>query len=276
MTERIPSDLEQTVRKRFAELFEKDKTIETIYRNIRQGRATYKDASLFSKEIGTILANVFKTIDLSTVDVNDLAYNIVGNALSLNIELSNLVCESVQSTLNESAGIGLNPVAPEQNNGKIKGIQNIVANAEDKHAIAIALNEPVITNVMQNVDEWVRTNAEFQAEAGLRPIIVRTWSGSYPSHDTKHTDWCEELAGTYEYGKEPEDVYKRHEGCRCTVEYFPNKKAKGRVTALSKGEKDTNRVLWNTGGSKKEQAVIEQRRTVTGKDEARKVLSAAW
>lgn len=276
MAERIPSDLERTVRKRFAELFEKDKTIESVYRKIRQGRATYADASLFSKEIGTILADVFKTIDLSTVDVNDLAFNIVGNALSQNIELSNLVCESVQSTLNEAAGVGINPVAPTQNTGKIKGIQNMVAEAEDEHAIAVALNEPVITNVMQNVDDWVKTNADFQAEAGLHPIIVRTWSGSYPSHDTKHTDWCEDLAGTFEYGKEPEDVYKRHEGCRCTVEYFPNKKAKGRITALSKGEKDTNRVLWNTGGSKKQQAVIEQRRIVTGKDEAQKVLSAAW
>ena len=276
MAERIPSDLERTVRKRFAELFEKDKTIESVYRKIRQGRATYADASLFSKEIGTILADVFKTIDLSTVDVNDLAFNIVGNALSQNIELSNLVCESVQSTLNEAAGVGINPVTPTQNTGKIKGIQNMVAEAEDEHAIAVALNEPVITNVMQNVDDWVKTNADFQAEAGLHPIIVRTWSGSYPSHDTKHTDWCEDLAGTFEYGKEPEDVYKRHEGCRCTVEYFPNKKAKGRITALSKGEKDTNRVLWNTGGSKKQQAVIEQRRIVTGKDEAQKVLSAAW
>jgi len=276
MAERIPSDLERTVRKRFAELFEKDKTIESVYRKIRQGRATYADASLFSKEIGTILADVFKTIDLSNVDVNDLAFNIVGNALSQNIELSNLVCESVQSTLNEAAGVGINPVTPTQNTGKIKGIQNMVVEAEDEHAIAVALNEPVITNVMQNVDDWVKTNADFQAEAGLHPIIVRTWSGSYPSHDTKHTDWCEDLAGTFEYGKEPEDVYKRHEGCRCTVEYFPNKKAKGRITALSKGEKDTNRVLWNTGGSKKQQAVIEQRRIVTGKDEAQKVLSAAW
>jgi hypothetical protein len=30
------------------------------------------------------------------------------------------------------------------------------------------------------------------------------------------------------------------------VEYFPNKEAKGRITALAKGEIDRNSVLWNT------------------------------
>lgn len=276
MAERTPSNLERDVRRRFTELFEKDKRIETIYKKIRQGRATYADASLFSKEIGTILVNVFKTVDFSTVDVNDLVNNIVGNALNQNITLSNQVCEAVQSSLNEAAGVGLNPVTPTPQPAKIKGIQTLVEEAETPEQIAVALNKPVITNVMQNVDEWVETNADFQADAGMKPIIVRTWSGSYPSHDTRHTDWCEDLAGEWEYGKEPKDVYKRHEGCTCTVEYFPNKNAKGRITALAKGQKDTNRVLWNTGRSKKQQAVVEQRRIINGMDEARDVLNASW
>ena len=278
MAENTPSNLERTVRKRFTELFENDKKIEIVYKKIRQGRATYADALSFSKEIGTILANVFQTVDLNPANIAELTNYIIENAMTQNIALSNLVCESVQSTLNEAAGIGLNPVRPDMgvSSGKIKGIRRLVEEAEDEHAIKVVLKEPIITNVMQNVDDWVKTNADFQAEAGMKPVIVRTWSGAYPSHDTKHTDWCEDLAGTFEYGKEPEDVYKRHEGCRCTVEYFPNKIAKGRITALSKGEKDTNRVLWNTGGSKKQQAVIDQRRVVTGKDEAQKVLSAAW
>ena len=280
MAERIPSDLEWTVRKRFTELFEKDKKIEGIYKKIRQGRATYVDASLFSKEIGTILADVFKTVDLNPANVAELTDYIIENAMTQNIALSNLVCESVQSTLNEAAGIGLNPVFPDANvsDGKIKGIRRLVEEAEDKHAIEVALNEPIITNVMQNVDDWVKTNADFQAEAGLDPIIVRTWSGSYPSHDTKHTDWCEDLAGTWTYGDQPEDVFKRHEGCRCTVEYFPNKKAKGQITALAKGEKDTEGVLYNTGKftSTKRRAVLEQRRKIYGKQEARRILNEEW
>lgn len=276
MAERIPSNLERSVRKGFTEAFEKDKKIEAVYKKIRTGRATYADASVFAQEVGKILAGVFQKIDFANVDVNDLAYNIVGNALNQNIALSDLVCESVQSSLNDAAGIGMKPVHPKPNPEKVRGIQNLVAEAEDADAIAVALNEPVKTNVLQNVDEWVKTNADFQNDAGLEPIIVRTWSGSYPSHDTKHTDWCESLAGTWKYGQEPKDVYRRHAGCTCTVEYFPNKKSKGRITALSKGEKDTNAVLWNTGRSTKQQTMLEQRRVINGRDEANKILAETW
>ena len=278
MAERIPSDLEQTVRRKFSELFEKNKTVESVFKRIRQGRATYADASIFAESVGGSLAEVLTGLDLTNVDLNDLAYNILGNAMAQNISLSNLTCESVQSILNEAADVGLNPVVPSMNIEKIRDLQNLVANAESKDALLVMLNEPVITNVMSNVDDWVRKNAEFQGDAGLDPIIVRTWSGSYPSHDTKHTDWCKDLAGTWEYGDEPRDVYRRHNGCRCRVEYFPNKKAKGRITALTKGEKDTDRVLYNTGvfTSTKRRAVLEQRRKIYGREEARRILNEEW
>lgn len=278
MADRIPSDLEQSVRKGFTELFEKNKTIEGIYRNIRQGRATYADASLFSQEVGTMLSEVLQKVDLANVDINDLVWNVLGNALNQNISLSNLVCESVQSILNEAAGVGLNPVFPAFDIERVRGLQKAASEAKDADALFALLNEPVITNVMSNVDDWVKTNADFQANAGLDPIIVRTWSGSYPSHDTKHTDWCKRLAGTWEYGDEPQGVYRRHTGCKCVVEYFPNKKAKGRITALTKGEKDTQKVLWNTGQftSTKRRAVLEQRRKIYGKEEARRILNEEW
>lgn len=279
MADRIPSELETEVRRRFSELFEKNKTVEGIYKKIKQGIATYDDASLFSQEVGGILADVFKGIDLSKVDLNDLAYNVVWNAANQNISLSNLVCESVQSALNESAGIGLNPVIPKLDARKIEGISDLVYNSTDEEALKVVLNEPLITNVMQNVDDWVQTNADFQYESGLKPIIVRTWSGSRPSHDTKHTDWCESLAGTYDYSSRMDkDVFKRHEGCRCKIEYFPNKKAKGRIAALSKGEKDVNQSLYNTGKytSTRRKSVLEQRRKIYGREEARKILNAEW
>lgn len=278
MADRIPSDLERSVREGFTELFEKNKTIEGIYRNIRQGRATYADASLFSQEVGTMLSEVLQKVDLANVDINDLVWNVLGNALNQNISLSNLVCESVQSILNEAAGVGLNPVFPAFDLERIRGLQKAAAEAKDANALFALLNEPVITNVMSNVDDWVKTNADFQANAGLEPIIVRTWSGSYPSHDTKHTDWCKRLAGTWKYGDEPQGVYRRHTGCKCIVEYFPNKKAKGRITALTKGEKDTQKVLWNTGQftSTKRRAVLEQRRKIYGKEEARRILNEEW
>lgn len=160
-------------------------------------------------------------------------------------EIITMTGEVAQRNLNNAAGIGLKPLTrkyPEQRVnelvGELAGLDGDARKAE--------LSRSVPTLMMGMVDDIVRYNMDFQAKAGLDPIIVRTWSGSYPSHDTKHTDWCHDLAGTYEYGKEPKNVYARHKGCRCKVEYFPNARAKGRITALSKGEVDVESVLWNT------------------------------
>ncbi|MDD6201372.1 MAG: hypothetical protein PUB13_00270 [Lachnospiraceae bacterium] len=34
-------------------------------------------------------------------------------------------------------------------------------------------------------------------------------------------EWCRALAGTYSYPDVPKDVYRRHQRCRCIVEYYP-------------------------------------------------------
>lgn len=54
----------------------------------------------------------------------------------------------------------------------------------------------------------------FHAKAGLKPKITRVVVGDC-------CDWCRALAGTYTYGDEPEDIYRRHRYCRCRVEYSP-------------------------------------------------------
>lgn len=50
----------------------------------------------------------------------------------------------------------------------------------------------------------------------MTPIIKRT--GGF-----KCCKWCSKLYGIYKYPNEvPKDVYKRHEGCTCMVEYIPS------------------------------------------------------
>ena len=65
-------------------------------------------------------------------------------------------------------------------------------------------------------DDMVKANAEFAASSGLTAKIVRSTSG-------KCCAWCSSIAGTYTYGSEPKDVYRRHNNCDCTVEYVTSK-----------------------------------------------------
>ena len=194
-------------------------------------------------------------------EVNDIAEMVgdeIARQLSLNYsgeqleayaqaghDLVVMASEVAQQNLNDAAHIGIKPKLTKYPKAKVKVLADSLAEV-DPELLPTEIKDAVPSFVMSMVDDIVKYNADFQAKAGLSPVIVRTWSGSFPSHDTKHTDWCHELAGTYAYGKEPSRVYARHKGCRCKVEYFPDRKAQGRITALSKGEIDRDSVLWNT------------------------------
>ena len=74
-----------------------------------------------------------------------------------------------------------------------------------------------ITNALKAaVDETVKENAAFAYASGLSASIVRKTSG-------ETCGWCRDVAGTYKYGSEPSDVYRRHDNCDCTVEYVVGK-----------------------------------------------------
>jgi hypothetical protein len=76
------------------------------------------------------------------------------------------------------------------------------------------LHDTVITQSKKIVTDSIKANAELQARTGLKPKIVRRSSGSC-------CKWCEEIAKTYTYPNVPDDVYRRHRGCTCSVDFYP-------------------------------------------------------
>lgn len=205
-------------------------------RKLDSGTGTYNEASSIAEMVGD---EIVKQLGPYFSEEVLEAYLRAGH------RFVSAVSEVAQQNLNDAARIGLKPMTTKYPKAKADKLA-LELSALEQDRVADEIKNAVPSLMMKMVDDIVRYNADFQAKAGLTPIIKRTWSGSYPSHDTKHTDWCHDLAGTYEYGKEPKNVYSRHKGCRCKVEYFPNKNAQGRITALAKGEVDREGVLWNT------------------------------
>ena len=76
------------------------------------------------------------------------------------------------------------------------------------------MDEPVKNFSQSIVDDAIRTNAEFHSKAGMSPKIIRKLAGGC-------CNWCRTVAGTYTYPDVPKDVYRRHQRCRCTVDYHP-------------------------------------------------------
>ena len=186
---------------------------------LKNGKATYLDVNEFAIEVGEILAKVLNTkITVDVLPDGKMYFNIADRILNAtmqkNYDLISNFAVDVQTELNHLAGFKIKGQAPVLNQDRIDGIVNRISGDEEFNSIKWILNEPIVNFSQSIVDDSIKTNAEFHSKAGLKPEITRRVSGHA-------CDWCQSLAGTYQYHKAPDDIYRRHERCRCTVDYKP-------------------------------------------------------
>ena len=181
--------------------------------------ATYKEANEFSILVGELLAEVFKE-NLSSEILPDgkmyfnIAERVLNGTMKENYNLVSNYSIEVQEALNSTAGMGLKAFEPRINQDRIDGIIGRVSSAEDFDDIKWILDEPVKNFSQSIVDDFIKKNVEFHNDMGLLPKIIRREAGGC-------CDWCRELVGEYEYPNIPDDIYRRHRYCRCTVDYYP-------------------------------------------------------
>lgn len=113
-------------------------------------------------------------------------------------------------------------------------------------------------------DDFVESSCRSMRKSGAKAVIVRKEIGSC-------CDWCRSLAGTYDYsaGQYPDDIFRRHENCRCIVTVSNEK---GHYTDVwSKREYDSERELIR---GRIEDIQHEEARTAVRKRKARKRAKA--
>lgn len=86
---------------------------------------------------------------------------------------------------------------------KKKTFENIISNL---------LGEPVSNLCHAFYDQYVEANVKFRSRAGMKTLIIRRQLG-------KCCKWCADLAGIYTPENAPDDIYKRHDNCKCMVTY---------------------------------------------------------
>ncbi len=197
-----------------------DKTIHSIIESSIQGSIFYEDAYTYAEHLGNHLAHAFKKSLSSDVLPNgkmyyNIAQKVIAPPLENNYKMTAEIAAKVQQELNRQANIGLKAITPKIDRAKIDGFLNRLSNEANYDEIAWILDEPVKLLTLSAVDDCIRTNTDFQGKAGLTPKIVR-------KSENKCCEWCSRLEGEYEYPGVPKDVYRRHENCRCTVDYIPD------------------------------------------------------
>lgn len=209
----IGADLCAKVQRTFFELLDKRGVNEKV-------AETYLDAHAYAIEVGKILAEAFKRhISADVLPDGRMYYNIartiLEKTLGTNHKLITAVTDDVQRALNLRLGVGIKPLTPDFNQSRLDGLVERLSGAENYDEVAWVLDEPVINFSQSIVDDAVRMNADFHYKAGLRPTITRTSVSGCCA-------WCDRLAGTYDYKDVKDtgnDVFRRHERCRCTVIY---------------------------------------------------------
>lgn len=96
--------------------------------------------------------------------------------------------------------------------------------------------ERFISNTFANVgqsfyDSYVEANVKFRSRVGSKTYIIRRQLGSC-------CKWCASLAGIYESSDAPDDIYRRHQNCKCLVTF---KNEKGYTDVWSKKEFETQK-----------------------------------
>lgn len=247
---------------------------------LKDKKATYKDANEFAIEVGEILSEVLNThITVDVLPNGQMYFNIadrVMNAtLKKNFDLITNYVVDVQTELNHNAGISLKGVKPELNQDRIDGIVERLSTEEFEN-IKWILDEPIVNFSQSIIDDTVRTNAEFQANAGLDSKIIR-------KPDRNPCDWCKNLVGEYDYYEvigQGADVFRRHDYCRCVVIFEP---IKGKSATVHSGTEGKRRYVKDQYGgyelTKEERIKQAQERAKTQRarrEAARKKRIETW
>ena len=217
--EDVAPRLIEAVTEDFHSAYEKSGKIQNLLDKVKKGTATYAEAQEYSLEVSRLIGQAYeKNVSSAVLPDGRMYYNIaqrlIPSTLDENFALVSDYSTSVQKGLNEKAKIGLKPQTADKEQDRIDGIVDMVSNADVYDEVAEQFFSAVENFSQHIVDETIRKNAESHYGKGLSPKIIRKAEG-------KCCEWCEKLEGEYDYPGVPEDIYRRHANCRCTVEYDP-------------------------------------------------------
>ncbi|QLL78043.1 hypothetical protein GTO87_05130 [Ligilactobacillus saerimneri] len=189
-------------------------------KSLNDGVATYKDAHAYAVEVGEILSKVLNVhITAETLPDGKMYFNIadrvLNETLKNNYSLVSDYTEGVQAKLNQQVGLKLRAQRPDFDQDRVKGFVNKLSSADDFTDVQWVLGDPMVNFTQSVVDEAIKKNAKFHSDAGMKAVIKRQVKG-------KACKWCRGLEGTYDYPKgTPNEVFHRHENCRCVTDYLP-------------------------------------------------------
>lgn len=204
----------------FHRLYEESDKIRVLLGKVKEGTATFAEAQQYSLEVSRLIGVAYeKHISSAVLPDGRMYYNIasrlIPDTLDENYKTVSDYAVEVLKKLNENARIGLRAKAAEKDTDRIDGLVNLASSAEQYDNVSKKLLTAFENFGLSVVDKIIQANVDWHYRAGLNPKIIR-------KSERKCCKWCANLAGEYDYPTDmPDDIFRRHENCRCTVLYDP-------------------------------------------------------
>lgn len=217
MADDIVPALNTAINEAFERNLMTDRRVARLGGLIRDGTKDFETAHRYSQVTGEAMSKALRDVLTAENLPNEtLYYNIadrtVTPALKAVHSLNTKAAADVQKSIDAADEIGLTPIIPDFPVERTAGLIDKIAASETLEKARAWLGEAIINNAESYVDDFVRDNASARYDAGLKVTLSRITSFGCCS-------WCAGLAGTYEYGDHPDDIFRRHEYCRCMVVY---------------------------------------------------------
>lgn len=182
--------------------------IRHILKLISSGKASLDDSAKYSQILSHILGQELASEVMELSDREDTTSELLHGAY----DDVNDVYSQVQTALDKKAGIAINPKrAPFPAERVQQFAHSLVDPTVEDSVIKRRARAGSETITKSFHDDCIETNAKFRDNAGLKSYIIRKGSDC--------CEWCTKVAGKYRIGDQPEDIFRRHDNCDCTIIY---------------------------------------------------------
>jgi hypothetical protein len=202
----------KAIRAELDERLSADKRLAAIAEKISAGKADFSDTARYSQIVSHIMGEVISQ-HIGEITVPLGKQMVCKELLKDHYKAINDILGEVQASVDDKLGIHLKPVkAPfptERVDTAAHSLEDPTVPEETIKRRARSTTEN-IANSMH--DDYIKENAKTRTQAGLKCYLVRDAGGGC-------CKWCQALAGRFDYATAPDDIFRRHDNCTCTVTY---------------------------------------------------------
>lgn len=196
---------------RFRQKLALDPEIRSLSKKIADGTADFSDTSKLFWRRSVMLREYTQdtVLDLAPEDRQRLVEALLHRGYDDTTEVLTIV----QEALDEAQGLHLNPVVPKYPAERVVQVAHALMDptVPDEKIVRRA-GAPVANVNMSFHDDYMKENAKIRAKLGFKCYLNRVAAAGC-------CKWCTDIAGRYVYGDQPEDVFRRHDNCGCTVTF---------------------------------------------------------